>query len=149
MAISLEEAVDAGIRKLLGTRNYSAVVAAIGSNTAKVKTTNACQYSIAGKMYTKGATDDLWTLSGTVIAASGTGRFLLCLDASGTASVVQGDATGYPTEPADTVCPIAEVKIVMTSGGAFTPGTTALTGGNISAVTYTDIAVLPATGIGA
>lgn len=149
MAINLNEVVQEGIRKLMGTRCFTAVIAAIGSNTAKVKTTAAAQYCIGGKMYTKAATDDLWTLSGTVIPASGTGRFLLCLDASGTASVVQGTATGYPTEPASTVCPVAEVKIVMGAGGAFTPGTTALTGGNIGTVTYTDLSILPTTGIGA
>lgn len=150
MAISLKDLVAAELRKMIGTRNFATVVAAIGSNTAKVKTTNAAQYCINGKMYTKGATDDLWTLSGTAIPASGTGRFLLCLDASGTASVVQGTSTGYVgVSVPDTVCPIAEVKIVMTSGGAFTPGTTALTGGNISAVTYTDLSVIPVEGYGA
>ena len=149
MAIDLEHVVDAGIRKLMGTRCFTTVVSAIGSNTAKVKTTAVAQYCIGGKMYTKAATDDFWVLSGTAIAASGTGRFLLCIDKDGAASVVQGDATGYPTEPADTVCPLAEVKIVMGAGGGFTPGATALTGGNIGTVTYTDLSIIPATGIGA
>ena len=162
MAINLGDLESAALRLLVGTRNFAAVVAAIGTTTTKVKTTNAAQFCINGKQYTKAATDDLWTLAGAVIPASGTGYFLLCLNASGTASVIQGavfnsDGTYNSLSPVKlgyhgditnssgtpTVCPIAEVKVVMGAGGAFTPGTTALTGGNIGSVTYTDLSCLP------
>lgn len=150
----LPDIVSQNLRNILGTMCFSKGGAAIGTTKSKVKLAAAVNYSIGGKMYTKAITDDLWTLSGTTIPLLGTGRWLLCLNAAGTASVIQGTASAYPASvPVDsngapTVCPIAEVKVVCAGSATFVPGTTLLDATNVTA-TFTDLSLVPATGYGA
>lgn len=143
------------LRNILGTMVCSFGTLAIATTKSKVKSTSTLDYMIKGIMYTKAATDNLWTLAGTALtSAGGTTRFLLCLDSSGNASVIQASLTSdtYADLPVDsagapTVCPIGEVKVVAASV-AFTPGTTLLDAAGITA-TYTNFGLIPATGIGA
>jgi hypothetical protein len=130
--------------------NYSCGAAnlGIGTTTSKVRTTtNVAQYVIDGRAYFKAATDDLFTLSGTALAANEVCAFFLYLDSAGTASVEQSAiakastaASGYVAgafqwpEPASKAC-IGAV-LIKSGGSAFTPGTTALT----SVATYINMA---------
>lgn len=63
---------------------------AVATNTTKIKTTDAVEFSIAGKLFEKAATDDV-TVSG--MTDSGAGQFSKIrveLNASGTFGFVQG-----------------------------------------------------------
>jgi hypothetical protein len=114
---------------------------AIGSATAKAQTTNAITFTINGRTYNKAATDDLFTLAGTALAARQTCVFWLWLNASGTASVTQSAIKEASTSTSTTAryvaggfewpdvvdkCCVGALHIVN-GASAFTPGTTALT----------------------
>ena len=130
--------------------NYSLGAAnlATGTATAKVRTTtNVSQFVINGRSYFKAATDDLWTLSGTALAANEVCAFFLYLDASGTASVAQSEikrastaASGYVAGAFEWPDPenkaVIGAVLIKSGGSAFTPGTTALT----SVATYINAA---------
>ena len=108
-----------------------------GTTAAKVKTVNAIGYIVNGRTYAKAATDDLFTLSGTTMAAGEVCAFWLYLNAAGTASIEQSaikkaSTTTSTTEryvagafdwpdPVDKCCIGA---VVITATGAFVPGTT-------------------------
>lgn len=93
-------------------------------------------FAIDGLMYHKADADDVWTLSGDDIPINSECIFLLCLNASGTMSVVQGESIltadlssgkkvlRWPAA-GDTVCPIGAVRVTTTSV-VFVPGTTSL-----------------------
>lgn len=123
-----------------------------GTTPAKVKTTATVNYLIDGEFKSKGATDDLWTLTGTTLTAGQVNKWLLCLDGSGTASVVEGnpstsaagvsfsdivaaDGHTYPA-PGPSKCIVAQLTVVVNSS-TFVPGTTSLAAGTIT-VTYRD-----------
>lgn len=150
----LPDIVNQYLRNVLGTMCFSNGGAAIATTKSKVKLAAAVDYSIKGVMYSKAITDNLWTLTGSVIPLLGTGRWLLCLNAAGTASVIAGTSAGYAASiPVDsngapTVCPIAEVKVVCANAATFTPGTTLLDATDVTA-TYTNLALVPAVGYGA
>lgn len=121
---------------------------AIGFTTSKAKSVNALDYVINGRAYQKAATDDLFTLSGTALAANQVCAFFLLLDSSGTASVQQSSiaaastaASGYQAgafewpDVADKA--VIGALLIKSGGSAFTPGTTALTG----VTTYINAAV--------
>ena len=114
---------------------------AIGTTTQKAKTVNALTYTINGRTYTKAATDDLFTLSGTTSAARQTCVFWLWLDSSGTASVTQSDIKEASTSTSTTArhspgafewpdvvdkCCVGALH-VTNGASSFVPGTTALT----------------------
>ena len=81
--------------------------------------------------------------------------YLVCINASGTITTVQGTPVlsaaltagtavlNWPT-PADDVCPVGAVRITLASTATFTPGTTALDASNVTA-TYTDLFTVPTT----
>lgn len=59
-----------------------------GTTAGYLKTVNSITYKIAGRTYTKGATDDLWNLTAPTDTAAGEYQaVILFLDASGTASI--------------------------------------------------------------
>lgn len=139
----LGDVIDALV-ELTRTRPLSFGAFAVGSAAAKVKTAAVLWYFLDGILRTKAATDDLWTLTGPNLPETGANcrKYLLCLDASGTATVLQsGDATTlagcalppYPTGK----CVVGILNIVNTSVGAFVPGTTLLTVANVTD-TYTE-----------
>lgn len=115
---------------------------AIGTATAKAKTTAPITYTINGSTYTKAATDDLFTPAGTALAARQTCVFWLLLDTAGAASVMQSDIKEASTSTSTTNryvpgafewpsvanrCVVGALH-VTTAGNVFTPGTTAQTG---------------------
>lgn len=145
--IQFNKAVDdletlRGVPDLI-SRNRCLANAAIarGTTAQKVKTVNSISYAVDGALFTKAGTDDLWTLSGTTVADGFTNKYLLCLDTSGTASIVEGTqaatagAVVLPSLPASKS--VVGVLTVATSGATFVPGTTALNAGTVTA-TFTN-----------
>ena len=142
-----------------GTLCLSKAGVAIGGTTSKVKILApngaGVDFAIAGKLYHKADGDDIFTLTGAALTALYSTLYLLCLNASGTASVVRGSdvltasvALGVPLywpTPVASTCPVAAVRIDA-GADAFTPGTTALTGGTVT-VTYYDLFAVPDTPI--
>lgn len=122
-------------------RCFAKAAAAIGTTTTKVKSVNSVDYAIDGEIKRKAGTDDLWTLSGAVVADGFVNKYLLCLDASGTASIVEGTqattagAVVLPALPASKS--VIATLTVASAGATFTPGTTALNAGTVTA-TYRD-----------
>jgi len=132
-------------RILFGTRCDASGALATGTTTSKIKTVAQIDYSIAGVRYIKAATDDLFVFTTLTVQAAGTTTYnMLCLDASGAATIVNGTpGAGYPAVPA-TVCPIGITKIVTDATHTFTPATTLLGATGITA-THFNISVVPAT----
>lgn len=114
---------------------------AIGTTTQKAKTVNAITYTINGRTYTKAATDDLFTLSGTTSTARQVCVFWLWLDSAGTATVTQSAIKEASTSTSTTTRYVAGAfdwpdvvdkccvgALTVTNGASsFVPGTTALT----------------------
>lgn len=112
---------------------------------ASVKSVNTTTYTIDGVFKSKGATDPLWTLTGAAITAGGSGatlHYALCLNAAGTASVVQGpvnqgSTTVWTPAPAvsspNDIAIVATLKISLAAATVFTPGTTSLTAAGVTA----------------
>jgi hypothetical protein len=151
--ICLSDVENDAVRKMMGTRAFSLCSAGIGGTATKARLSATVYYCINGKMYSKGTTDDVWTLAGSVVPVSSTKYFLLCLDATGTGVVVEGTSTTHGQIPVDanglpTACPVAELKVETDSTHTFTPGTTNLSAAGITD-TYTDISVLPVGGVAA
>lgn len=65
------------------SRPLTAAGVTIGGTASKVKTGSTLTFTINGVFYSMNATDDLWTLSGTVVAASSWQKYALCVDATG------------------------------------------------------------------
>jgi len=136
-----------------GTLCFSKAGIAIGGTTSKAKTAApngaGTDFAINGYLYHLADTDDFWTMSGTTVAIVSQCLFLLCVNASGTMSIVQGTARltaditsgkyslQWPQAGA-TVCPLGGIKITNTSS-TYVPGTTALT----TIATYYDFFAVP------
>ena len=118
--------------------SLSSVALAIGTTTTKVTTGGAAQLVIDGRAATVAAAADKFTLAGTALAAKQVCVFFMCLDAAGTASVIQSPIVAAPAAPGYVAGAFewpdpsgkAVVGAVLINSGAavFTPGTTALTG---------------------
>lgn len=154
-AICLGDLDHRALRVLLGNRCFTKAICAIGTTATKVKTTtNTVQYCIDGQIYEKSATDDLFVFSDvTVQPVSTTCFYALCLDASGTATIVNGTPVltasitagtefAYFPEVPDSVCVIGGVKVDTDSTHTFTPGTTALSAAGITD-TYYNFSCIP------
>lgn len=138
-----------------GTFCLSKAGLAIGGTTTKVKILApngaGVDFVIGGKLYHLASGDNIFTLSGAVVTALYSCLFVLGLDKDGTAhcakgsevlttSVAAGTALVWPASDSD-VCPIGYIR-VDAGASAFTPGTTALTGGTVT-VTYVDCFAIP------
>jgi hypothetical protein len=138
---------------------------AIATTTTKVKTVSTVTYQLAGiNSYSLAATDNFWTLSGTVVAAASWQKYLLLVDSAGTASIQEGTqslvsaaAVTYTNvsglskwAPLITVLNAGKIiagyiTVATDATHTFTPGTTALGATGIT-TTYTnglDQALLP------
>jgi hypothetical protein len=128
------------LKLFMGNELFSDAGVAIGSDAKKVKTAATANYKVDGVFYTKAATDDLWTLSGTTVTSGNAQKYLLCLDSAGTASIVEGTqganaaAVVLPAAPASKC--VVGLLLVETTGD-FVPGTTDLSAATITD-TYTD-----------
>lgn len=135
------------------TLNYVAGSAglAIGTTTTKVTLGTTVNYLVQGLNYTKNSGADIWTLSGTVVAAASFQSYLLMLDASGTATVQEGtqslvsqakvtykNVSGVSIyAPFLTICQagkaiIGYITVATDATHTFTPGTTALSATGIT-----------------
>lgn len=86
-----------------------------GATAGKIKTVNAISFKVDGQIYTKAATDDLFDLGALGdVAASVFQAILLCLNAAGTASVVEGaEKTSLALALADVELKIPESLCVV------------------------------------
>ena len=112
----------------------------IATTATKVKTTNATVLRNAGALNALGATDNLWTLTGGVLAVASFRRYLLLVDASDTATVLASDDVTtaaadcrWVTQPANGLAIVGVVTVATDASTTFTPGTT-----NLSAAGITD-----------
>lgn len=124
------------------------------TNTTGVKTTGTTNFTADGVLASKAATDPMWTLTGAAVVAPASGAFfkyLLAINAAGTASVVQSSVRTdslancvYASMP-DGAAVVGYVTITLASGTTFTPGTTSLTAAGVTAAYFvgTDKALLP------
>ncbi len=137
------EKAESVIRNALKTMCFSDVASAIGTAPAKAKTAAVADYTVDGIWYTKAATDDFWTLTGFNCSQNKYNKCLLCIDTAGAAQIAAGTeadtaaAVVLPAVPANSAV-VALLEVHPTSG-AFTGGTTALTG--IS--TFYDVSLHP------
>jgi len=111
---------------------------AIATTTTKVKTASAVYYFISGKLYVLAATDNLFTLSGTVTTTGYYNVYVLTVNAAGTCVATMGtEATTlagvvFPATPAASA--VVGFVIILTGAAPFIGGTTALTGGTVTVV---------------
>lgn len=142
-----------------GTLCFSKAGVAIGGTASKVKIAApngaGVDYAIDGILYHKADTDDFWTLSGSVLAVSSSIIYLLCINAAGTMSIVEGTAVltaditsgkkplNWP-QPGAAVCPLGAVRVDTNASTTFTPGTTLLSAAGITD-TYYDLFAVPDT----
>lgn len=109
---------------------------AIGSTATKIKTTATAVYLITGQFYSKGATDDFWTLTGFDCPNGQYNKCLLCIDSSGNMQIAAGTAGAsavavvLPTIPASYAV-VGMVQVNPTGTGDFTGGTTDLNDGTV------------------
>lgn len=138
---ALRDVESAQMRALLGTRAFSTGGLAIGGTATKVKTASTIGYCINNVLYTKAATDDLFTHTDlTVQAADTTKYYLLSLTAAGAGVITQGTATALPDVPSGN-CPVGYIKVV-TVAVTFTPATTSHAAAGVT-TTYVNLSQLP------
>lgn len=144
-----------------------------GTNANTIQTANSITYTIDGRFYSKSATDNIaisysgpsvyQAAAGGVQAVNGgftggvngsTRMYLICLNTSGAVSIVPGQivdsaelaagrvALQFPDAPAG-VCPIGAMRIALTAGTAFTPGSTDLSASGVTDTFY-DLMDVPA-----
>lgn len=146
------------------SRSLAAAGCDTGGTSTKVKTTNTLTYTVAGVFYSKGATDNFWTLSGTAVAASSWQKYLLLIDTAGDASVQEGTQSAvaaasvvwtniaaysawapFLTAIGSTKAIAGVLTVATDSTHTFTPGTTALDAAGITAtfIDGIDQSILP------
>jgi lysophospholipase L1-like esterase len=121
------------------TGPFGRAACAIATVTSQAKTTNQVDYAISGQVFRLAASDNFWTLTGSVVAISSWQKYLLMVDGSGVATVqaglastVSAAAVTLPAPPAGKA--IIGVLTVATNGATtFTPGTTLLGAAGITA----------------
>ncbi len=140
------------------SRPLTAAGVTIGTTVQKVKTANTLTFTINGQFYTMNATDDLWTLSGTVVAASSWQKYALLVDTTGASgpSIVEATQSEvsaaavtwenvskispwspYLTSLGSTKICVGVLTVATNSSTTFTPGTTSLAAAGITD-TYID-----------
>lgn len=149
------ELANAGMAYMLNMPLSSGAIA-IATTTTKVKTAATITYSINGQPLSLSATDNFWTLAGAVVAASSWQKYLLLVDASGTASIqeatqslISAAAVSYANisglgkwAPLLTILNAGKIiagflTVATDATHTFTPGTTALGATGIT-TTYTN-----------
>lgn len=144
-----------------------------GTNANTIKTTAAIAYTIDGQFYSKSITDNIaisytgpavyQAAAGGVQAVNGgfvggvngsTRLYLLCLNAAGAVSIVPGEivptadlaagtnALEFPDVPSG-VCAFGALRIALTAGTAFTPGSVDLSASGVTA-SFLNLADVPA-----
>lgn len=144
-----------------------------GTNSGTIKTTVAVPYALDGRFYSKAITDNIaisytgptvyQAAAGGVQAVNGsftggvngsTRLYLLTLDASGNVGILPGQivdsaelaagrvALQFPDCP-NGVCPFGAMRVALTAGTAFVPGTTALGASGVT-TSFINLADVPA-----
>jgi hypothetical protein len=128
-------AIDKQKRVMINMPLATAAVA-IGTTVQKVQTTAIATYLCDGVFKSKAATDDFWTLSGTTVSDGNFQKYLLCIDASGDASIVEGTQAATAGAVVLGAWPASKSVLailqVQTVGGTFVPGTTGLDAGTVT-----------------
>lgn len=154
------------------TVNLAAAGLAEGTNANTIKTANNITYTIDGKFYSKNATDNIaisysgasvyQAAAGGVQAVNGTfvggvngstRLYGIFLNASGAVSILPGQivdsaelaagrvALPFPDAP-NGVCPIGVLRVALTAGTVFTPGSVDLSATGVTA-SFIDLADMP------
>lgn len=116
-----------------------------GTNSATIKTTDACSYTIAGVTYEKAATDNIAITAAAEQAISTYCLYLVSINSSGTVTVTKGTATAtdtavLPALPASSA-PLGYFKIATDGVTTYTAGTTDNGAAGITD-TYVDLTVM-------
>lgn len=91
-----------------------------GSTAGRLRTNATVTYRIGGALYTKSSTDDLWNLSAQTDTTGAQYRaFLLCLDASGTATIEAGTVAASAAAAVAALPTVTATKAVI---GVFVAG---------------------------
>lgn len=137
-----------------------------GTNANTIKTTADVTFTIDGRFYSKATTDNIaisysgpsvyQAAAGGVQAVNGgfsggvngsTRLYLITLSTAGAVGIVPGQivdsaelaagrvALAFPDAPAG-VCPIGALRVALTAGTAFTPGSTDLSASGVTATFY-------------
>lgn len=146
------------------SRALTAAGCATGGTTTKAKTAATLTYTVAGTFYSKNATDDFWTLSGTAVAAASWQKYLLLIDTAGAASIQEGMQSkvaaasvvwtniaayskwaAFLTALGSTKAIAGVLTVATDATHTFTPGTTALDAAGITAtfIDGIDQSILP------
>lgn len=141
-------------------RTFATPTITIGTTTTKVRTTATCTFTLGGAFQTAvSSTDDLWTLSGTLVAAGSYQKYLLMWDSTGASaptiqegvqSTVGASSVGWTNVAAGSWGPIITllnagkvivgyILVATDSTHTFTPGTTALGAAGITTTYFQGI----------
>ena len=136
---------------------YSDPGLATATVTSQVKTTAVTTFTVGGTIFSKGITDNFWTLAGTTVAINSWQKYALCVDDTGVATVVEATqstvsaaairwANVTPLAGTFTKNPWAALAAILnasrcifgvltvaTTSGTFIPGTTLLGAAGITA----------------
>jgi hypothetical protein len=130
-----------------GSITLGCAVLAEGTNAATIKTTAAVDFMINQLTYTKAATDNIAVTACAVQADLTTCMYLISIDSAGTVTTTKGteQKTGsdlpllWPAVPANSAV-LGAIKVVS-SGAAFTAGTTDLGAGTVTDTYYNYMAL--------
>lgn len=155
------------------TAGLSSGAWAEGTNANTIQSTATVTFVIDGRFYSKSATDNIaisyagpsvyQAAAGGVQSVNGgftggangsTRLYLVCLDTSGNVSIVPGQivdsaelaagriALMFPDAP-NGVCPVAAMRVALTAGTTFTPGSTDLSAAGVTG-SFINLASVPA-----
>lgn len=143
-----------------------------GTNANTIKTVNNITYTIDGRFYTLSATDNIaisysgpsvyqaptgvGTINGSFTGGPGgsTRLYLISLSTAGAVSILPGEivptadltagfnALEFPDSPIG-VCPIGAMRIALTQGTTFTPGSVDLSAAGVTG-TFINLCTVPA-----
>lgn len=123
------------VRYWLQHQVFTSAALAIATVTSQVKSVATAVYSTATGIFSLAATDNFWTLgsatSNTNVAIGNAQKYLLCVNAAGAASVIEGVQAAtlalvtFNRQPASGVTVIGILQITNATN-VFIPGTTLL-----------------------
>lgn len=91
-----------------------------GTTNGKLKTTSTVAYKVDSQVYTKAATDDLWTLSAIATMSANQYRAItLYIDASGTASIDTGTVVTNTDATAGKLAALAACPVLPATKSIF------------------------------
>jgi|SRR5882672_2445228 len=151
---------DAQMANAIGVYALSRALTAAGitiaTTASKVKTANTLTFTVNGVFYSLNASDDFWTLSGSVVAAASWQKYALLVDTAGAATIIEGNQSvvsaaavtwtnngiispWYPflNGLGSTKCCAGVLTVATDATHTFTPGSTLLSAAGVTD-TYID-----------